>query len=98
MHTANHRRTRSSTSYDLVWEEDLLPTFKRGAPTSILTYSNTKVNKLNEGVPFAKGLLLPTDFTWMWKNIDNSQQSKRILLWLVEDMESNTLTWVMDGS
>ncbi len=57
---ANYRRTRSSTSYDLAWEEDLLPTFKRGAPTLVLTYTNTTVNKLNKGVPFAKGPLLPT--------------------------------------
>jgi hypothetical protein len=86
--TAKNRRTRSSTPYNLAWEEDLLPT-------------NTKVNKLNEGVPFAKGLLLPTDFwefldtwggTWMWESIDNSQQ------WIVEGMKSNTLTWVTDGS
>ncbi len=45
LRTANYRRTRSSTSYDLAWEEDLLPTFKRGAPTSVLTNTNTKVNK-----------------------------------------------------
>jgi hypothetical protein len=77
LHTANYRRTRSSTSYELVWEEDLRPTFKRGAPTSVLTLTNTKVNKPNEGVPLAKGPLLPTDFwefldtwggTWMWES------------------------------
>ncbi len=86
LHTVNYRWTRSSTSYEQVWEEDLLPTFKRGAPTSVLTLTNTKVNKLNEGVPLAKGQLLPTDFwefldawggTWMWESIDDSQQSKR---------------------
>jgi hypothetical protein len=90
---------------DQLWH--LVRTFKRGAPTSVLTYTNTKVNKLNEGVPFAKGPLLPTDFweflntwggTWMWESIDNSQQSKHNLSWLVEGMESNTLTWVTDGS
>ena len=48
LRTGNYRRTRSSTSYDLAWGEELLPTFKRGAPTSVLTYTNTKVNKLNE--------------------------------------------------
>ena len=83
LRTGNYRRTRSSTSYDLAWGEELLPTFKRGAPTSVLTYTNTKVNKLNEGVPFAKEPLLPTDFwefldtwggTWMWESIDDSQQ------------------------
>jgi hypothetical protein len=89
LRTANNRRTRSSTPYDLAWEEDLIPTFfKRGALTSVITYTNTKVNKLNEGVPFAKGLLLPTDFwefldtwgeTWMWESIDNSQQYKHNL-------------------
>ena len=85
LHSANDRRTRSSTSYKLVWEEDLLPTFKRGAPTSILTFTNTKVTKLNECAPLATGPLLPTNFwdffdtwggTWMWEGIDDSQQSK----------------------
>ncbi len=33
----------------------------------------------------------------MWESIDVSQQSKHNLSWLVEGMESITLTWVMDG-
>jgi hypothetical protein len=83
------------------------PTFKRGTSTSVLTYTNTKVNKLNEGAPFAKEPLLPTDFwefldtwggKWMWESIDDSQQSKHNLSWLVEGMKLNTLTWVTDGS
>jgi hypothetical protein len=67
LHSANDRRTRSSTSYELVWEEYLLPTFKRGAPTSVLTFTNMKTTKLNEGAPLAKGPLLPTDF---WEFLD----------------------------
>jgi hypothetical protein len=106
LHTANCKQTRSSTFYDLVWEEDLLPTFKRGAPTSVLTLTNTKVIELNEGVLLAKGPLLPTEFwefldtwggTWIWESIDDSQQFKHNLSWLVEGMESNTLTWVTGG-
>jgi len=34
----------------------------------------------------------------MWEGIDDSQQSKNNLSWLVEGMESNSLTWVTDGS
>ncbi len=34
----------------------------------------------------------------MWESIDDSQQSKHNLSWLVKGMESNTLTWVTDGS
>jgi hypothetical protein len=65
------------------------------------------VNKLKEGVPFAKGPLLPTDFweflntwggTWMWESKDDSQQTKHNLSWLMEGMKLNTLTWVTDGS
>ncbi len=72
----------------------------------MLTYTNTKVNKLNEGVPFAKKTLLPTDFwefldtwggTWMWESIYDSQQSKHNLSWLVVGMKLNTLTWVTDS-
>ena len=33
----------------------------------------------------------------MWKSIDNNQQSMHNLSWLMEGMESNTLTWVTDG-
>ena len=33
----------------------------------------------------------------MWESIDNSQQSKHNLSWLVEGMKFNTLTWVTDG-
>jgi len=85
----------------------LTPTFKRGTSTSVLTSTNRRVNKLNEGPPFAKEPLLPTDFwefintwggTWMWENIDNSQPSKHNLSLLVEGMKFNTLTWVTDGS
>jgi len=36
----------------------------------------------------------------MWESIDNSQQSKHNLSWLVEGMKLkfNTLMWVTDGS
>jgi len=51
---ATHRRTRSSLSYDIASEENLTPTFIWGTPTSVLTYTNTRVNKLNDGPPFAK--------------------------------------------
>ena len=34
----------------------------------------------------------------MWESIDESQQIKHNLKWLVEGMESNTLIWVTDGS
>ncbi len=87
--------------------EDISPTFKRGAPTSVVNFTNTNVNKLNKGDPLAKRPRLPTDFweflntwggTWMWKSIDKSQQTKHNLTWLVEGMKSNTLIWVTDGS
>jgi hypothetical protein len=88
--------------------EDISPIFKRGVPTFVETFTNTNVNKLNEGVPLAKGPLLSTDFweflntwggTWMWEIIDESQQTKHNVKWLVEGMEeSNTLIWVTDGS
>ena len=34
----------------------------------------------------------------MWESIDDSQQTKHSLSWLVEGMKLNTLTWVTDGS
>jgi hypothetical protein len=107
LRTENYRITRSSTLYNLAWEKDLTTNFKRGAPTSVLTYTTTKVIRLKEGSSFAQDPETPTNFwkfldswggTWMWENIDDSQQSKHNLLWLAEGMKSNTLTWVTDGS
>ena len=107
LHTTNYQRTRSTTNYELVWVEDISPTFKRGTPTSVVNFTNMNVNKLNKGDPLAKGPRLPTDFweflntwggTWMWESIDKSQQTKHNLTWLVEGMKSNTLIWVTDGS
>jgi hypothetical protein len=33
----------------------------------------------------------------MWESIEESQQTKHNLTWLVEGMKSNTLIWVTDG-
>ncbi len=96
-----------TTTYGLIWEEDISPTFKRGAPTSVVRLTNTTINRLNEGAPLAKGPLLPTDFwdflntwggMWMWEGINKNQPTKHELTWLVEGMKSNTLIWVTDGS
>jgi hypothetical protein len=82
------------------------PDFKTGLPTSVVSYSNHIVNKLNKGDPLAKGTSSPTDFwkyletwggMWMWKGIDAAQTTKRDLTWLVEGMKSNSLVWVTDG-
>ncbi len=61
-HTMNYQRTRSTTNYELVLVKYFSSTFKRGAPTSIVNFTNTNVNKLNKGAPLAKGPCLPTDF------------------------------------
>jgi hypothetical protein len=104
---SNHHRTRSTTIYGLILEEDISPTFKRGAPTSFVRFTNTTTNRLNKGAPLAKGPLLPTDFwdflntwggKWMWEGINKNQPAKLELTWLVEGMKSNTLIWVTDGS
>ncbi len=95
-----------ATTYTFVWEEDIPPNFKTGLPTSVVSYSNHNVNKLNEGDPLAKGTSSLTDIwkyleTWggtlMWEGMDAAQTTKRDLTWLVEGMESNTLVWVTDG-
>jgi hypothetical protein len=95
-----------TTTYGLIWEEDISPTFKRGAPTSVVIFTTTTVNRLNIGAPLAKGPLLPTDFwdflnmwggMWTWEGINKNQPTKHELTWLVEGMKSNTLIWVMDG-
>jgi len=41
----------------------------RGTPTSVVNFTNTNVNKLNEGVPFAKGPCVPADFLGILKHV-----------------------------
>jgi hypothetical protein len=95
------------TTYRLIREEDISPTFKRGAPTSVVGLTNKTVNRLNKGASLAKGPPLPTDFwvflntwgeRWMWEGINKSQSTKHNLTWMEEGMKSNTLIWVTDGS
>ncbi len=62
LHTMNYQRTRSTTNYELVWVEDISPTFKRGIPTSVVNFTKMNVNKLNKGDPLAKIPRLLTDF------------------------------------
>ncbi len=69
LHTTSYRQTRSATKYELVWVEDISPTFMRGTPTSVVNFINTNVNKLNEGVPFAKGPCVPADFLGILKHV-----------------------------
>ncbi len=103
----NCQQTRSATTYAFIWEEDITPDFKTGLPTSVVSFSNNNVNKLNKGDPLEKGTSLLTDFwnfletwggTWMWEGINESQPTKRDLTRLGEGMKSNTLVWVTDGS
>jgi hypothetical protein len=42
-------------TYQLIWEEDISPTFKRGATTSVVGLTNKTINRLNEGASLAKG-------------------------------------------
>jgi hypothetical protein len=93
-------------TYRLIWEEDISPTFKRGAPTSVVGLTNKTVNRLNEGASLAKGPPQPMDFwefldtwggRWMCEGINESQLTKHNLTWMVEGMKSNTLIWVTDG-
>jgi hypothetical protein len=53
-----------------MWEEDIPPDFKTWLPTSVVSYYNNNVNKLNEGDPLAKGTSLKFletwGGTWMW--------------------------------
>ncbi len=94
---SNHCQTRSTMTYGFIWEEDISPTFNRGAPTSIVRLTNTTVNRLNEGAPLVKGPLLPTDFwdflntwggMWMWEGINKKQLTKHKLTWLVDQTHS----------
>jgi hypothetical protein len=58
----NCQQTRLAMMYTFIWEEDITPDFKTGLPTSVVSFSNNNVNKLNKGDQLAKGTSLPTDF------------------------------------
>jgi hypothetical protein len=72
-------------TYTFVWKEDITPDFKTGMPTSVVSFSNNNVNKLNKGDPFVMGTSLPADFwdfleswggTWMQEGINETQPTK----------------------
>jgi hypothetical protein len=44
---SDHCQTRWTKTYRLIWEEDISPTFKRGAPTSMVGLTNKTINRLN---------------------------------------------------
>ncbi len=103
----SRRRTRSDLGYSLAWTEPLRTNHVIGLPVSVQGLDFTYVYKLNTGTTLARGPQQPSNFweylrawggEWMWDDIKDGQATKRDLTWLVQEMKSNTLVWVTDGS
>ena len=79
-----------------------------GFPTSVTTTLEEKtVTKQAEGPRLSPEPSDPTNFweflyswggEWMWEGIDDKQETKHSLTWLVDGMKNNTLFWITDGS
>jgi hypothetical protein len=94
-------------AYTLAWKEKIGVNHVIGEPVSVQGSDETHVYKLNIGPTLTRGPQQPSDFwvyiknwggEWMWEGIEDSQDTKRDLSWLVQGMRSNSLLWVTDGS
>jgi hypothetical protein len=78
-----------------------------GIPTSVIRISDTKMNKLQEGLPPLATTEDPKPFwdfiatwggSWMWRNINIVNKAKDNIQWIAEGMTAGTLVWITDGS
>ncbi len=78
-----------------------------GRPVSVQGLDDKSVNIMNMGPPLSRGPQQPSDFweflrswggEWMWDGIEDSQDTKQDLSWLIEGMKTGLLLWVTDGS
>ncbi len=67
----------------------------------------TKVNKLQDGPDLVNDPKEHTNFwdfirswggSWMWDDIDFTQDTTQDLKWVAEGMQNNTLVWTTDAS
>jgi hypothetical protein len=101
------RLTRSTTTYQRAWDEQHNSQTQLGRPTSVRVVSSTRVSKLQE----EPSLVVPpnkhTNFwdfirswggSWMWEDINFSQETTQDLQWIAKGMKNNTLVWTTNGS
>ncbi len=78
-----------------------------GRPSYVRAISLIKVNKLQDGPSFVNAPKEHTNFwdficswggSWMWDNIDFTQDTTQDLKWVAKGMQNNTLVWTTDGS
>jgi len=94
------RLTRSTTTYQQVREEQYNSQITLGRPTSVREISTTKVNKLQDGPDLVNDPKEHANFwdficswggSWMWDDIDFTQDTTQDLKWVVEGMQNNAL-------
>jgi len=101
------RRTRSGSVFTFTWKERLGGLHEIGQPVSVQGVDDKHVYKLESGPTLARGHQHTNDFweyirnwggEWMWEGIDDGQDTKSDLSWLVQGLRCNSLLWVTDGS
>jgi hypothetical protein len=87
--------TRLTTTFVMMHVESSAHTFPFGAPTLVIRASDSKTNKLQEGLP---PLATPDNHTlfwtfiaawggnWIWRNINNSDTLKDNMQWVTDGM------------
>jgi hypothetical protein len=101
------RLTRSMTTYQRTWDEQHNSQTQLGHPTSVRVILSTRMSKLQEGPSLVDPPNTHTNFwdficswggSWMWEDIDFTQETTQDLQWIAEGMKNNTLVWTTNRS
>jgi hypothetical protein len=95
------------TTYQQALDEQHNSQTQLGRPTSVRVILLTRVSKLQEGPSLVNPPNKHTNFwdfihslggSWMWEDINFTQETTQDLQWIAKGMKNNTLVWTTDGS
>jgi hypothetical protein len=99
--------TRSTITYQQVWDKQHNNQLPLGCPTSVRAISSTKVTKLQDGPSLVDAsqkhnncweIICSWGGGWMWEDIDFAQETTQDLKWVAKGVKNNFLVWTTDGS
>jgi hypothetical protein len=101
------RLTRSTITYQQVWDKQHNSQLPLGRPTSVRAILFTKVTNFQDWPSLVNAsqkhnncweLICSWGGGWIWEDIDFTQETTQDLKWVAKGMKNNTLVWTMDGS
>jgi hypothetical protein len=99
--------TRSTTTFELKQTTSTTKLAPKGVPMLVMTISESRVNKLHEGLLPIQKADAPVSFwtfidswggNWMWQAISNGNKPKDDMHWVADGMMAGSLIWTTDGS